>query len=430
MSLSAIRELVAATPFFDTHEHLLEERTRLAGPGAHGLQPCVDAALLFYHYAGDDLWVAGMPTAERNRFFSPNVDPADKWSIVAPYWQRAQHTGYLRAVTETIRLVYEVEQVDASTFVAITERMRQAARPGFYRSILRENARVEVCQVNSLETTFCETEYPDILQQDLSLIPFSTGVNPAALADFSRRSGLPADTLADWHAIVDWAFATYGPRACAVKSQAAYSRRLNYDDVSPEDAAPLFARLRAGGTLVPNERKGLEDHLMRFCVRRASEMGLPVKLHCGYYAGSDRMPLERVRQNAADLCPLLVDFPNATFILMHIGYPYQDEFIALAKHYRNVVVDLCWAWIVSPVATARFVKEFLLAAPSNKLLTFGGDYTTVESIAGHAAVARQGLAQALSDLVTDGWLTEPAALDLVEPLMRGNAGGLFARQMS
>ena len=128
MSLSGIRELVAATPFFDTHEHLLEERTRLAGPGAHRLQPCVDAALLFYHYAGDDLWVAGMPAAERDRFFSPNVDPADKWSIVAPYWQRAQHTGYLRAVTETIRCVYEVEKVDASTFLAITERKRQTAR--------------------------------------------------------------------------------------------------------------------------------------------------------------------------------------------------------------------------------------------------------------------------------------------------------------
>jgi hypothetical protein len=419
--------LVAATPFFDTHEHLLEERTRLAGPRAHRLQPCDDAALLFCHYAGDDLWVAGMPAAERERFFSPELDPADKWPIVAPYWQRTQHTGYLRAVAETIRRVYEVEHLDVATFVEVSDRMRRTVRPGFYRPILRDVAGVEVCQVNSLETTFCETQYPDLLQQDLSLIPFSTGLNPTALADFSRQSGLPADTLADWHAIVDWAFATYGPRACAVKSQAAYSRRLNYEDVSAEDAAPLFARLRAGDDLASNQRKALEDHLMRSCLRRAGTMGLPVKLHCGYYAGSDRMPLERVRQNAADLCPLLADFPNVTFILMHIGYPYQDEYVALGKQYRNVMVDLCWAWIINPAATARFVKEFLLAAPSNKLLTFGGDYATVENIVGHAELARQGLSQALSDLVSEGWLSEQAALDLVEPLMHGNARALFSR---
>src|SRR5690606_16029062 len=139
--------------------------------------------------------------------------------------------------------------------------------------------------------------------------------------------------------------------------------------------------------------------LMHFCITQAGEAGLPVKLHCGTYAGVDRLPIERVRQNAADLCPLLAVYSHVTVVLMHIGYPYLDEYIAFAKHYRNVVVDLCWAWIINPAATIRFVKEFLLAAPSNKLLTFGGDYATVENVVGHAAIARQGLAQALDELV-------------------------------
>ena len=73
----------------------------------------------------------------------------------------------------------------------------------------------------------------------------------------------------------------------------------------------------------------------------------------------------------------------------------------------------------------RFVKEFLLTAPTNKQLTFGGDYATVETVVGPAAIARQGLGQALSELVSEGWLAERAALDLVEPLMRGNARSLF-----
>ena len=177
--------------------------------------------------------------------------------------------------------------------------------------------------------------------------------------------------------------------------------------------------------LAPAERKALEDHLMRTASPGPSEYGLPVKLHCGYYAGNDRMPLDRVRRNAGDLCPLLADFPDVSFVLMHIGYPYQDEYIALAKHYRNVTIDLCWAWIINPAACVRFVKEFLLAAPANKLLTFGGDYATVENVVGHAAIARQGLGQALAELVAEGWLRERDALDLVEPLMRGNARALF-----
>ncbi len=44
---------------------------------------------------------------------------------------------------------------------------------------------------------------------------------------------------------------------------------------------------------------------------------------------------------------------------------------------------------------------------------------------GHAAIARHGLTQALSELVDEGWLTETDALALVEPLMRGNAWNVF-----
>jgi hypothetical protein len=64
MVLTALAERINATPYVDTHEHLLEERTRLAGAGAHSLQPCVDAALLFAHYSKDDLWSSGMGADE------------------------------------------------------------------------------------------------------------------------------------------------------------------------------------------------------------------------------------------------------------------------------------------------------------------------------------------------------------------------------
>jgi predicted TIM-barrel fold metal-dependent hydrolase len=424
MVLADLRDRIQATPFVDTHEHLLEERTRLSGAGAHRLLPCVDAALLFAHYAKDDLWSSGMAREEEARIFSADVAPGEKWPVLEPYWRRARHTGYLRAVAETARALFGVDELDRSSFAALSDQMAARARPGFYRDVLRL-AGVEVAQVNSLESPFCQTEYPDLLQQDLGLMSLSTDVSATLVETWGRTSGVQASSLADWHRVIDWAFETYGPRADAVKSQAAYNRRLDYADVPAEDASPLFDRMLRGDALAPAERKALEDHLMRRCIATAERHRLPVKLHCGYYAGADRMPLDRVRRNAGDLCPLLAAFPDVSFVLMHVGYPYQDEYIALAKHYRNVTVDLCWAWIINPAACVRFVKEFLLAAPSNKLLTFGGDYATVENVVGHAAIARQGLGQALSELVADGWLRERDALDLVEPLMRGNARALF-----
>jgi hypothetical protein len=89
------------------------------------------------------------------------------------------------------------------------------------------------------------------------------------------------------------------------------------------------------------------------------------------------------------------------------------------------MVDLFRTRIINPLVTVQFVKAFLVAAPANKLLTVGGDYATVENVIGHAAIARRGLGQAPSELADDGLLTEGDALDLIEPLMRGNTRVLF-----
>jgi len=74
-------------------------------------------------------------------------------------------------------------------------------------------------------------------------------------------------------------------------------------------------------------------------------------------------------------------------------------FIALEKQYRNAYIDLCWAWMINPAASVRFLKESLVTAPVNKVFTFGGDDESVETVYGHSEVARQGIAQAFSELV-------------------------------
>jgi predicted TIM-barrel fold metal-dependent hydrolase len=119
--------------------------------------------------------------------------------------------------------------------------------------------------------------------------------------------------------------------------------------------------------------------------------------------------------------------PQNRFVLMHMGWPYQEHMLAVAKHLRNVVVDLCWAWILAPWSTADFVCRFLTTAPSTKLLCFGGDYMTVESIVGHAELARRGLQAALERLVQADWFSADQALAAAPELMRGNAYRVFCR---
>ena len=137
------------------------------------------------------------------------------------------------------------------------------------------------------------------------------------------------------------------------------------------------------------------------------------------------MPLARLRANAASAAELCRLAPDTKFVFMHICYPYYKEILAVAKHYGNAYVDMCWSWIINPVAAKDYLKKHLVTAPANKVLPFGGDYGMVEPVLGHAIIARYGITQALAELVEEGWLTLRDALELVEPVLRGNARRLF-----
>lgn len=416
-----IRKLIDETPIVDTHEHIIEERHRLE-PANHWRLD--DIGILFTHYLDSDLLVSGMPQEDLNKVFLRETPPETKWALTKPWWERTRNTGYGLCVREAVSALYGEDDITDANWEGISGKIREMIKPGYYQHVLRKASNIDHCQVNSLEfSPFCETDYPDLLLQDLSFVPMSTGLDVAGL---SQKSGIEVKSLDDWYQVIDWCFAAYGPRAVAVKNQSAYGRKLDYDRVSREDASLIFDRhLQSGFKMHGLERKPLEDHLFHYCVDKATEYHLPVKLHTGYYAGQNGMPLHRLRHNAGDMCAICQAHPDASFVFMHITYPYQSEAIAVAKHYRNAYLDMCWAWIINPAAGVRFLKEFLMAAPANKVFTFGGDYGPVELVPGHARIARRGIAQALIELTEERWLRESDLPTLVNRLLRGNAYDLF-----
>ena len=415
-------ERVWATPMVDTHAHLLDEAERLQQP-RHPRLRCDDWTLLLSHYLDSDLLVAGMPSEVSDRFFSPDVDPLTKWPLLEPYWNAVRHTGYGLAVRLACRDLYGVDDLSAQTVARVQAGYLETRRPGFYHDILVRRANLESCQVNCLTgEPFKESTQPTLLMQDLSIVGMFSG---PAVDSYAQPAGIQVESLEDWHRVIRWWFDRYGRYATSVKSQNAYAREIDYAPVQAETAAPLFRKLRQGGQLSAADRKQVEDHLFWQAVKEATAAGLPIKLHTGYYAGENNMPLGRVAQNAASASNLCREAPEATFVFMHICYPFYEEILAVAKHYTNACLDLCWAWIINPVAAKDFLKKCLVTVPANKILPFGGDYIPVEPVLGHAILARRGIALALFELVQEGWMGRSDALDLIEPLLRGNARRLF-----
>lgn len=412
-----ILKTVMGTPLIDTHEHLPDEQDCLQGPNGG---PQEDWTVILRHYLDSDLRAAGMTGREYARFFQDRLEPAAKWEVLAPYWPAVKNTGYGQAVRIAVEELYGVSDLSADTVETVAEAYRKTRCTGFYRRILQEKSGIESCQVNT--GTYRESKQPLLLFQDLSIVGMFSGPDWKA---FGEPSGIEVRSLGDWHRVIDWWFDKYARYAVAVKSQDAYRRNIDYRPTPPEQAEEPFTKHLRGDPLSAEERKTVEDHLFWYAVGKAAEHDLPVKLHTGYYAGDNYMPLSRVARNAEAACDLCRASPATRFVFMHICYPYYEDLIAVAKHYTNAYVDMCWSWIINPVAAKDFLKKFLVTAPANKIFTFGGDYFVVEPVLGHARIARRGIALALRELVEEGWLSKQDALDLIPSIMHGNARRFF-----
>jgi uncharacterized protein len=414
-----LEKKVFATPFIDTHEHLIDESERLNC--IQPIIPCDDWTLLLNLYFRFDLVSSGMPKKRIDDFFSRQINPIDKWGIVKDYWPYLKNTASGLVFRNTVKVLYDIDDISDGKIKELQNSYEQTRQKGFYKYIIRDLANVRHCHVHSPIRAFRKSEFPDLLFQDIAL----DGLIKVTNNPFNVPEHIKPESLSDWHAIIDWWFNEYGHIAKAVKIGIAYFRRLDFEKAEATNIESVFLKKINSQGISLSEEKLLQDHLFWYAVDKATEYGLPVKLHTGQCAMNNIMNMQWIKDNPSDCALLCKQSPDTRFIFFHLSYPHYEEMLSVAKHFSNAYIDMCWSWSINPLAAKDFLKKFILTVPNNKVFTFGGDDVIVENLIGHAAIARKGITQALSELVSDDWIALNDALDLADDLMYKNAEKLF-----
>jgi hypothetical protein len=414
--MTDLAEHIQSLRMIDTHEHLNKEHDFTQ----HGPDILQD---LFDNYVAADLVVAGAPQAAVERLLDvSDPDLRERFTGVRAAWERCRYTGYGEAVRLIARRAYGMEEITIEAIEAAAPRAIALRQPGNRLHILRDEANLDHVQIDDFSWQ-CLPDHSglDFFLYDLSWVGFCRGNVDAP--GIYEEVGTEIHDLASLRVGTAAIFAKHGPRAIAVKSQHAYQRTLLWRERADADAAHVLDKQLAGHELAEDERLCLGDWCTARGVELAIEYDLPFKIHTGYYAGHSHMPIERIRPG--QLSALLERYPQARFVLMHIAYPYNDELIALVKHYPNVYVDMCWAWSITPLVARDFVRRMIHAVPCNKLFAFGGDTFWPNAAVAYATQARQWLTRALQAEVDEGLLRAPEAIALATRLMRTNQEECF-----
>ena len=242
-------------------------------------------------------------------------------------------------------------------------------------------------------------------------------------------SKLPA-TFADYLKFVSQTLEDNSKRGgIAIKFEVAYFRPMSFSDPSRAEAEDIYARFAVGGIPTEKEYRAFQDYIFRFLVSEGGRLHLPIHIHTAVGIG-DYFNLSK--SNIMSLESVLRDprYASTTFVMIHGGYPLEREAIWLAAM-KNVYLDSSFGELAQyPSAFKETLKMWLETYPDK--ITFGTDCFPYNDVLGAeesywlgAQSARMALAAALAEMISEGEVTEPRALELAHGYLHDTAVKLY-----
>ncbi len=178
------------------------------------------------------------------------------------------------------------------------------------------------------------------------------------------------------------------------------------------------ARGRSGDAI-----KNLRDHLFCRAVELCIDFDAPFQVHTGM--GDWEVHLEACRPA---LLMELLRYPAyraCKFLLVHTGYPYHAEAGYIANVLPNIWCDLSEGLPFAGNAGARIIAEVLEMAPLSRVCYGSDTYGSPEPFYTSALLGKQALAQAMQQLINDGFMSQAQAREAAKMILSENARELY-----
>lgn len=413
---ASIREFVEACEVVDVHEHHMPQIT---------LAREVNLLRLFRQsYAAWTTDVLPSEPKATGDIVSTALEPTT-WEALSPYLDRCYPNAFVRNLVGGISQLYQVgedgitrenwEAIDLAVRSRHTELEwpREVVRLAGIKRIVTDSF---LDPVSDLRPQL-GNRYEAVLRINAFAFgwhPESVDHNGNSAHSMLARLGMQVSTFDDYCAAIrELVAGCRGRHQVALKNALAYDRDVNFDEPDEE-----LAR-RAWGQISPSaaERKAFGDFIVDLFCRLAGEMDLPVQTHLGTAILKGSHPLR--------MAGLIERHPRTRFLLMHLAYPWSRDLLGMAFVYRNVWLDLCWSFLLSPSHFKLALHEAIEVLPDHSRMMIGGDCVHVEESYGAIKSARRLIGDVLSEKVADHYFHLRDAERLATRILSENATDFF-----
>ena len=426
--MSSYKDILAAVctlPVIDTHEHIPVEKSTTAIP-----KDCLQT--YFGNHMQMDLMSAGLTERLYKEAMDDNFPLEERFEIIEPYFNMCKMTGQGRSVIAAASGIHGVDEISKYSIGQLNNSFKELTMQKDYTY----NTVVKKCNIEHVLIDIKD----DINRFDCDERVFSRVwrpgkyINPGPVAgkvvQWLEAHYNPIKTIDDWmQAFQEELNEVLMHGISTVAIELATFRTLRFKRIPYKQAQKMFEEVMEGWE---GQGRGVRDHfifprdLQDYIVGQilSSLRGreITVQVHTGL-----QQERESLLKNAR---PMLLDntiqrFDNVHFDLLHAGWPWWEEGIALAKKFPNVTIDLAWVHSLSPQSAIQCIVYALGSVPSNKILGFGGNAEHPDMIYGQLEIARQNIAHALALAVKHGMLNALEAVDFAKLILYDNPKRIF-----
>ncbi|MBB6735806.1 amidohydrolase family protein [Cohnella zeiphila] len=413
--MSTIHDYLNRLRIIDGHEHLATPQIR---------QRENHDFFRLMHYLDSDMITAGM---ERGALSGRGISDEEKATVFLKYWERTSNTTYARMLRTAMKDLYGFDDWTVQGILDVNEKVKAATHdPDWYEKVLSDKSGIDLAFTLIQTTNLGYERFRPILFLDFTF-KLRTWKD---IREVLNNAGMNAHSLSGYLDAVDALLHRYKREGMvATKLGHAYWRSLACSKPTFQEAEAVFNRLM-GCTLEDGlsqlETVPLQDYLIHFIIQRSIAYELPIQIHTGHHETSvssngNILP----HSNVALLLPLLAEYEEADFVLLHCGFPYHSQYLSIVKNYPNVYADFTWIYVISPTAGKQILHQMIEMVPQTKIQGFGGDYNHIEGTYAHLKLTRNLVADVLTEKVQEGALTEKEALTFADRIFRDNLIDLY-----
>ncbi|MDN4072991.1 amidohydrolase family protein [Fictibacillus terranigra] len=406
-----IHEAIDRIRIIDGHEHL----------DMHGIRKKnkVDFFGLL-HYLDSDLISAGMEREVLSR--SSPISDEEKAEQFVSFWNKTKNTTYARMLKISVSDLYGMDDWSVHGILQLNEKVKAATNDDqWYTKVLKEKSGIDMVftLVQNMNVDF--SLFRPIMFLDYSFkLRTRKDIQPV-----EKQSGVSIHTFQHYLDAIDAIITKFAEGGMvATKLGHAYWRTLKTAKPTFFEAEQCFNRLLSSFLEEPMsqpESVVLQDYLIHHVIQCSIKNELPIQIHTGHHETSVSSSGNMITNSkVTDLLPLLAEYQDANFVLLHCGFPYHQEYLSILKNYSNAYADFTWIYILSPTIAKQLMHQMIEMVPQNKIFGFGGDYNFIEGTYAHQKLARKLVSDVLVEKVQHHMLTENEAVEFAQRIFRDN----------